>query len=184
MIKRKPLKTMLAPTAGFVKYRILHVDDSPHRIALGVALGLFVAYLPSFGFHLILLVILSFIFKANKFVALACVWISNPLTFIPIYYPNYLIGRSVLACFRDEDKLAAEQITGMFKDSFSIGNVIICYHTSEFWENLGSFLIQTGLEMSIGGVIVGGIIGTGTYFATYHIVIWHRRKHPHLGLQQ
>ena len=184
MIKRKTLKKILAPAARFVKYRIVHVDDLPYRIALGVALGLFIAYLPPLGFHLILLIILSFVFKANKFVALTCVWVSNPFTFIPIYYPNYLLGRSVLACFRTEDKLAAEQITGMFKESFSIGNVIAGYHTSEFWSRLGSLLIQTGFEMSIGGVIIGGIIAISAYFATYHLVIWYRRKHPHLGLQQ
>ncbi len=47
---RRRYKIVRRRVINFLKFRILHIDDSPHRIALGVALGLFTAYLPPLGF--------------------------------------------------------------------------------------------------------------------------------------
>ncbi len=75
---------------------VLHADDPPHQLALGVALGLFVAFTPTIGFQTALVVALAWMFGANKLVGLPLVWISNPATFVPIYYPCYRLGRWVL----------------------------------------------------------------------------------------
>lgn len=75
---------------------VLHVDDPPHRLALGVAIGLFVTFTPTIGFQSGLVIALAWMFGANKLVGLPLVWISNPATFIPIYYPCYRLGRWVL----------------------------------------------------------------------------------------
>lgn len=42
------------PAVGFVKFRILHVDDTPQRIARGVAVGVWIAFTPLLGLHMIL----------------------------------------------------------------------------------------------------------------------------------
>ena len=97
MIAIKQRKKLLRPVINFIKYRVLHVDDSPHRIALGVSIGLFAAYLPPLGIHILAALILSFLLRANKFVAVTFVWLSNPFTFVFIYYPNYLMGRVAMA---------------------------------------------------------------------------------------
>jgi len=76
----------------FLVYRILHVDDTPHRIALGVAIGFFVAWTPTLGFQMMIAVALASLLRANKAVPIPIVWITNPATIIPVYYPNYLIG--------------------------------------------------------------------------------------------
>lgn len=39
---------------------------------------------------------LAFLIKGNKVVAMAATWISNPLTYIPLYVLNYHIGRRLL----------------------------------------------------------------------------------------
>jgi len=75
---------------------VLHADDPPHRLALGVAIGLFIAFTPTIGFQSALVVALAWAFGANKLVGLPLVWISNPATFVPIYYPCYRLGRWVL----------------------------------------------------------------------------------------
>jgi len=80
----------------FFIYRVLHVDDTPHRIALGLAIGVFVAWTPTIGFQMILTVLLSALLKANKFVGVPFVWISNPLTVPFIYGPNYALGSFLL----------------------------------------------------------------------------------------
>ncbi len=184
MITGKRLKIILRPAIRFLKFRILHVDDSPHRIALGVALGLFVAYMPPLGFHILLIVLLTMFIRANKFVALSCVWASNPLTFIPVYYPNYLMGKVILGSFGGNGALGANQVEALFADSFTVGRIITGIGTAEFWQQLCSLLVQAGLEMLIGGLIIGGAIATAAYFATYKIVRWHRQNHPHRRFQK
>jgi uncharacterized protein len=76
----------------FVVHSILHAADSPHRIALGVAIGLFIALLPLVGVQMVLAAVACHPFKANKAVAVALAWVSNPVTLIPIYLPMYWFG--------------------------------------------------------------------------------------------
>jgi hypothetical protein len=46
MMARRPIRAATNRLVRFVKLRILYANDSPHRIALGVAIGLFVAWTP------------------------------------------------------------------------------------------------------------------------------------------
>ena len=80
----------------FVEYRILHVDDTPHRIALGVAIGFFVAWTPTISIQTIIAIALAALFRANKAVPIPIVWISNPVTAAPIFYANYWLGAAIV----------------------------------------------------------------------------------------
>ena len=79
----------------FVIHNVLHADDPPHRLALGIAIGVFVAFTPTIGFQMVLAVFLAWLLGANKIIGAALVWISNPATIVPIYYPCYVVGRFI-----------------------------------------------------------------------------------------
>ena len=51
MINRVYNRTIFGPIVRFIKCRILHVNDSHNKIALGVAIGLFVGWTPLIGLH-------------------------------------------------------------------------------------------------------------------------------------
>jgi uncharacterized protein len=93
---RRDVYRMAVRCRRFVIRRVLHADDPPHRLALGVAIGLFVTFTPTIGFQSALVVLLAWMLGGNKLVGLPLVWISNPATFVPIYYPCYRIGRWIL----------------------------------------------------------------------------------------
>lgn len=80
----------------FVFSNVLHADDPPHRLALGVAIGIFVTFTPTIGFQMALVVFLAWLLRANKVVGVPLVWITNPATIVPIYYPCYVVGRVLL----------------------------------------------------------------------------------------
>ncbi|HUT88013.1 MAG TPA: DUF2062 domain-containing protein [Thermoguttaceae bacterium] len=80
----------------FVVHDLLHAHDPPHRLALGVALGVFVAFTPTLGVQMVLVVFLATLFRANRAVGLPFVWITNPTTCATIYYGCYLVGRKLL----------------------------------------------------------------------------------------
>jgi len=71
---------------------IFTIRSSPHSIALGMAFGLFVALTPTVGFQMLIVVVIGTLIKANRIIAVVVVWISNPITFIPMYYGYYYLG--------------------------------------------------------------------------------------------
>jgi uncharacterized protein (TIGR03546 family) len=80
----------------FVVHNLLHADDPPHRLALGVAIGWFWTFTPFLGIQMIAVVATAWLLRANKLVGVPLVWLSNPATFVPLFYPCYRIGLWVL----------------------------------------------------------------------------------------
>src|SRR5262245_19861478 len=75
---------------------ILSLQDTEHSIALGTAIGLFVAWTPTVGIHMILVVGLTLLLRANKVAGLIAVYLSNPFTIVPMYWIDYWLGALVL----------------------------------------------------------------------------------------
>jgi len=54
---------------------------TPHEISLGVAVGIFVAFIPLFGTHTLTAIALASLLRVNTLIVLLGTQISNPLTF-------------------------------------------------------------------------------------------------------
>jgi uncharacterized protein (DUF2062 family) len=175
---RKQTKLRLNQWLRFLKLRLLHANDSPHRIALGAGLGLFVAWTPLIGLHILIVLALAFLLRANKFVAIASVWVSNPFTFIAIYYPNYLLGGALLRSFNPQRQVSDQQIREMFSRLDMQALIYGFFHT-EFWQNLFDLLWMRGPELWIGSVIMGSVVGLIGYLIVYRITKWYREAYPH-----
>lgn len=63
-----------------------------HQIAMGVAIGFFIGWLPIVGIQMAVAVVVCTIFRANKVVPIFPIWLTNPVTIVPIYSFNYYIG--------------------------------------------------------------------------------------------
>ncbi len=150
-------------------YRVLHVDDTPHRIALGVAIGVFIAWTPSIPLQMLLTFGLAWLLGANKIVGLPFVWISNPLTIIPVYGPNYLIGCWLLGT--DFGGLGALRAAARFDGTW----LEVVHH---WW----TAIWQIFWELWVGSLVVATVLGVLTYFAMYRIVVVYRRYRHRKGL--
>lgn len=60
-------------------------------VANAAAAGLFVAFLPM-PFQMALSAVLAILIRGNLAIAIALVWLSNPLTMVPIFYVAYKLG--------------------------------------------------------------------------------------------
>lgn len=157
----------------FFIYRVLHVDDTPHRIALGLAIGIFITWTPTMGFQMILTVMVAALMRANKFVGVPFVWISNPVTLVPIYAPNFLVGSWILP----GDYSVRKFCESVSKAAFAGGGWM--NKIGAWWEATIDFF----WPLWVGSVVVGLVLALPTYFVTRWAVtryrrIWHERHPP------
>ena len=173
---RHPFQRLIRPATAFIRFRILHVDDSASSIAGGVAVGLFMGFTPLLGLHMLLALAAAAMLRVNKAVAVLCVWISNPFTLLPIYVPAYMIGRALLGRFRPASvAVQTEQIHDILK-VFSPVNLLTRFHTAAFWKELASVFAKIGLEITIGGFILGALAASIGYFVSLVLIRAYRAK--------
>ena len=73
------------------------LHNSPREVALGVAIGVFIAITPLYGLHTIMVIIAALLIKrANKIAILLGTNISTTLTFPFITWAGYNIGRLII----------------------------------------------------------------------------------------
>ncbi len=147
-----------------VAHRILHADDTPARIARGVAIGMFIAWLPLIGLQMLLVLGLSFIFRANKLSGLPVVWISNPFTLGPVYYPSYLLGSAILK----SQPVNLQSLEHRFASFSSLSWSMRFKECVDFL--FGGIFYPT----LIGSLFVGAVLAVATYFLTVRAIKRHR----------
>ena len=76
--------------------RIVRLSDSPHAVAVGFAVGVFVAWSPLFGLHYLLTVILAFMLRGNVLAALLGATVGNPLTVPAMWVADFKLGERIL----------------------------------------------------------------------------------------
>jgi uncharacterized protein (DUF2062 family) len=93
---------VLWPSMGwraFFRYMVLQVlrlADNPHRVALGVAVGVWVSWTPFLGFHNLAIVTICWLTGASILAGLASAFIGNPWTFPFMWWSAYELGQRVL----------------------------------------------------------------------------------------
>ncbi|MHC4294178.1 MAG: DUF2062 domain-containing protein [Planctomycetota bacterium] len=151
-------------------YRVLHADDTPHRIALGVAVGIFITWTPTMGLQMALTAAMAWLLGANKLVGIPFVWISNPLTAAPLYGFNFKVGKMLLG---------SNYQTPRFSEVFAVTG-------SSWWEALWNCTHAFWIEMWkvfpplwLGSVLLGLALGAITYFLVYRTVVAYRQLRQH-----
>jgi uncharacterized protein len=65
--------------------KLLHLDDTPHRIAIAFALGVYIAFSPLVGLHTAMVFLFAWLFRLNTIALLLGSLLNNPWTFGPIF---------------------------------------------------------------------------------------------------
>jgi uncharacterized protein len=133
------------------------INDSPHRIALGMALGLLVAWTPTVGLQTFIVVPIAWAIRSNAIAAVIGVYLSNPLTVLPMYWLEYKVGKAILVFSAevDEDEEALWEAAT----------------TTEFVKGIAEAGWQLWLAMWVGGLVLGIINSIVGYFATHWFVV-------------
>lgn len=84
----------LRPLKPYLKHPCLwHLNR--RTVSGAVAIGLFCAYLPM-PMEMLVAAMMAILMRVNLPISVALVWISNPLTWIPLYGAGYLLGARIL----------------------------------------------------------------------------------------
>ena len=118
----------------------------PEFVARGMAVGVFAGCFPFFGLQSIVGIILATLIKGSKLSAIAGTWISNPLTYLPIFWLNFQVGQWLLGV----------------QTSFNPHSTV----SLESLLELGPTLIITLL---CGCFVVGAIAGITSYVASIYV---------------
>ncbi|MGY2716430.1 uncharacterized protein ACVW0R_000793 [Thermostichus sp. MS-CIW-15] len=137
----------------YLYLRLLRMQSSPKEIARGLAAGVFAGCFPIFGFQTLVALLLAVPLRGNKLVAAAGTWVSNPLTYVPIYAFNYRVGEWLLGS----------------RTAFATSELVVAQN----W-------MQWGLEVSatllVGCAFVGFWGALVSYFLGLWLVEWIRRR--------
>ena len=152
---------------------VLHSTAPVSEVSLGVAVGVFLGLTPTVGVQMYLVALVWSIYRYifcrhfNLPVGVAMVWISNPLTMVPLYYLFLVTGYWLL-----------ETQNGISYELFTeyLGHIS---STEGTWEMIVAgarfLLIDLGWPMIIGSLVyaVPGFIIS--YLMTERIVTSHRK---------
>lgn len=75
---------------------LFEIRDTPHRISMAFALGVFIGMSPLFGVHTVLGILLASLFRLNRLATVVGVYITNPWTIVPIYTFSTWVGARCL----------------------------------------------------------------------------------------
>jgi uncharacterized protein (DUF2062 family) len=152
---RKWTQSKLNKIKEFIHHHLFVLQTTPHQLALGMAIGIFVGFLPIMGAQTAVSVPIAMLFRASKITAAIGVWISNPVTFIPFYYFNFEAGKWIL---------------GMHNIKFTLNSHIT------FWQ-----LLHLGKEILyplwVGCIVLGALAAPLTYVITYFVIVLYKNKH-------
>lgn len=140
---------------------LLLLNDTPHRIALGMAIGLLIAWTPTVGIQTLLALPLAWLLRANLVAAVIGIYLSNPVTFLPMYWLQFRVGAGII---RDAPTIEEfRQLMG--RASWSEWTFMMT--------TLGG---RTLLAMLVGGLLLGVLTAIPGYYSTHWVIRRYRRE--------
>ena len=150
--------------ATYVGHRMRRLPDQPHRIARGVAAGVFISFTPLFGFHFIGAALIAWLIRGNIVAALLGTFVGNPLTTPVIAVTSVALGRWMLGI---EGKLSPHRIFSDFGRAVSdMWNNIgaIFSDRATHWAGLFDFWHEIFLPYLVGGLLPGIAVAVGFHY--------------------
>lgn len=128
----------------YLYYRFIRLQSTPGAIARGLASGVFAGCFPLFGLQTIIGVAIAAIVRGNKILAAAGTWVSNPLTYVPLFAFNFHLGETLLGLDLQVSDLSLTSWDA-FADSGQ--DFIVSLFVGSFVVGLGAAIASYGLGL-------------------------------------
>lgn len=141
----------------YVYLRFIRLRGQPKELARGLAAGVFAGMFPLFGLQTIIGIAIALRIKGNPLLAAGGTWISNPLTYLPIYALNYQLGCWILR----------RPMINPFTDVESLKS----------WVETGT---DVGIVLMLGSLVMGILFGVLSYFIGLPLIRRAQRQYREL----
>ncbi len=139
---------------------VLHLDESPSRLAASIAVGVFIGTTPLFFLHTLLAVLIALLFRLNMAATITGAWINLPW-FAPFVYAFCLkLGEAVLS----GDVRLAWRFGELAEAAGAFLQTSAREHAGNFVQMFWDALFVASKPLFVGTTIVGAVAGVATYF--------------------
>ena len=161
----------------YVKHRVRRLPDDPHRIARGVAVGVFTSFTPFFGLHFLTAFIIARVIRGNILASFLATFVGNPVTFPLIAFVSLKTGHLILGSTFDEREHAT--LFGTFvgagrdlKQNF----LAMFTDATAHWGNLHNFYADVFLPYLVGCIVPGLICGVASYYLSEPVIAAYQKR--------
>ncbi len=152
---------MERPWRGRFWAAVLQADDRPGRIALALAVGVFISCTPFWGLQTLLSILVATVFRLNRVATIAGTWLNLPW-FAPFVYAAALkIGTTVVP---DPDGSRGAWLGYLLEHPGRLS-----------WRVMIDLLSQVSVPLVVGTTIVGGVAAVATYVVAHRLITARRR---------
>ena len=162
-------KDFLIPRKGwrravdYIIVRVKRLPDSPHKISVGIAIGVFCSFTPFFGLHIFLAAILAYVFNGNIVAALLGTFFGNPLTWPFIASFSIKLGEIILGYPTTKFETSLEQFVDV-ASAFVRGLSSLLGRGESDWNLIYDFIRELFIPYFIGGFVLGLVTALVSYF--------------------
>lgn len=149
-------------SARYTYLRLKRLPSSPHRIAVGVAIGIFAVFTPFLGLQLLLAAILCILLRGSIIASFLASFAGNPLTYPMIWFSTYHVGSLLLGT-------SFGQLQGFKKNVTALWDSIVSLSPDAFVDAFVS-IWPILKPMAIGSLVLGSIAGLLAYAATRKLI--------------
>jgi uncharacterized protein len=135
--------------------RFVRLQGSPEYLARGLASGVFSGCFPLFGLQIVIGVAVATLLRGNRIMAAASTWISNPVTYVPIFAFNYQVGQWLLGSGSTEGFTNLDNLRG--------------------WMDMGT---EVSVRLMLGSTLVGLVAGVLSYYLSLPMIRRLRDRRP------
>lgn len=161
----------------YVKLRVKRLPDTPHKIAIGIACGVFVTFSPLFGLHFFLAALLAWVLRGNIVASLLATFVGNPITFPFIAATSYRTGLWLMG--RGSETNVWRRVTDEFGQMFSTlwtNFKALFFGGGESWEPVGRVFYEVFLPYLIGGILPGLVFAAIFYWLSRPMIEAYQKR--------
>lgn len=141
---------------------LLHLDDPPWRIALALAIGVFIGCTPLYGLHTILSIAVATLARLNKAAAVTGTWLNLPWITPFVYAASLKIGALIVP---DPNGTRSAWV-----------EFVLAHPGRLSWRDVVTLLDQISVTLLVGTAVFGAAAAIVTYVVALAVISWRRAQ--------
>jgi len=139
---------------------VCRLDDEPWKIALGLAVGVFISCTPFYGLHTLMAIGAALALRINKLSTVTGAWLNLPW-FAPFVYALSLkVGEFILSGGQGREAIVGR---GLFDLAKAIRPALSLERVTEGFLASSKLLFTVSKPLVVGTVVIGTVAGVITY---------------------